>query len=148
MLKEMDFLPANIFGKLLGYKGVRLDCTTLEIHKRSTQSQLDLTECSVFAQLNEKWYGSQLTVILNKKSKSIRFLKKQGAKDFVQTLNEQIAISVTSYVSSMINAWDDAVVTQYPRQSRLEELRQICSLISKGYKNHPATWSKYLIAQR
>ncbi|MFT5719382.1 MAG: DNA helicase-4, partial [Oleiphilaceae bacterium] len=135
MLKEIDFLPANTLGRLLGYKGIKLDRTTLIVHMRSLQAALDLTQCSEFAQLNERWYGSQLTLTLNNASQSIRFLKKQNAKDFVYTLNKQIAISFAEYLSSLVVTWESAVVTQYPRQSYLREIQQICSTISKGYKS-------------
>jgi DNA helicase-4 len=144
MLKEMDFLPANTLGKLLGYKGIKLDRTTLVVHMRSVQAALDLSQCSEFAQLNERWYGSQLTLKLNNTSQSIRFLKTQDAKDFVHTLNRQIAITFAEYLSSLVTTWESAVVTQYPRQSYLSELQQICSTISKGYKSDPATWNQFL----
>jgi DNA helicase-4 len=144
MSKKIDFLPFNIIGKLLGRKGVKLDGTTLDIHKKNNQEHIDLSECRVFVQLNERWFGNQLTYTVNNKPESIGFLKKQGAKDFIRLLNEQIAVSVSSYILSMINVWESYVVTQYPRQSRLEELKQICSLISRGYKSNSTIWDKYL----
>ncbi len=137
-------LPFNIIGKLLGSMAIELDGTTLVIHKKNTQGHFDLSECRVFAQLHEKWFGSKITFTVNNKPQSISFLKKQGAKDFIRLLNNQIAISISSYILSMVNAWESYVVTQYPRQSRLEELSQICLLITRGYRRDANTWDKYL----
>ncbi|BDX02838.1 hypothetical protein MACH16_15860 [Marinomonas pontica] len=144
MLKEMDFLPVNILGRLLGYKGIRLDNTTLVIHMRKVHYALDLNQCNSFAQINEKWYGSQLTITLNDISQTISFLKKNDAKDFAHTLNKKIAIFFTEYLSSLVDIWESAVFTQYPRQSYLPQLQSICSTISNGFKSDPTTWNQFL----
>ncbi|WP_191603786.1 UvrD-helicase domain-containing protein [Marinomonas algicola] len=144
MPKEMDFLPANTLGRLLGYKGISFERATLVIHMRSTQAAFDLTQCCEFPQLNERWYGSQLTLTLNNASQSISFLKKQNAQNFVNALNKQIAISLSENFSILVAIWESAVISQYPRQSCLSELQQICSTLSKGFESDPVTWKQFL----
>lgn len=121
MFKNIVFLLFNIIGKLLGGKEVRLDGDKLVIHKKSTLQHIDLSECRVFAELNDNWFSSRLTLTLNDKPQSITFLKKKNSKDFIRLLNEEIAISVSSYILNMVNKWEDYVATQYPRQSRIDE---------------------------
>ena len=146
MSDNMDFLPFNIIGKLIGNKAIQLDGSKLVIHKKNTQEHVELSECHVFAQIHEKWFGSQITLIVNDKPLSISLLKKHSAKDFIRILNNEIASSVSSCILSMVNTWENYVITQYPRQSRLEELSKICLLISRGYKSNTVAWEEYLSA--
>ncbi|MCL1044930.1 UvrD-helicase domain-containing protein [Shewanella electrodiphila] len=144
MLTKKNQLQFSWIGKLLGYKSITLIDSSIELQNSKQETRIEMSDCIVFPILKHKWYGSELTLDIAGKKYSYRFLAKKNSEIFMDNLNTEVAQSVKGYISSMVFTWEENLIKHYPRQSKVDELYKICSLINRSYKQETLTWEKYL----
>ncbi|WP_411992084.1 UvrD-helicase domain-containing protein [Agarivorans sp. DSG3-1] len=145
MSQNLKVLKTNLIGRLLGSSGLTFDSSSLElVTERANTKVVSLSELSEFFSIKRYWFGAELSFDIDGDTHTYRFLKNAGIDDFVDTLNELIAVQVSRYLSKNTSRFEQWVIHEYPRQSRLEELTAIITNLKKGWVNQKRFWDKYI----
>lgn len=140
-------LQVNIIGRLLGQDHISIQNDLLITSKKdSTITTIPLHDCKEFAIYEKEIFGGILNLNTNKESIRFRFLKhnRQEAEEFLKILNTSIAKYIKEYLSKTFNEFNTYVIRDYPRDSRLKQLNELCQTLSESFRAQCDLWEKYL----
>lgn len=142
---ETYTIQSNLLGRLLGRDEFRLEgdyIVTLNGNRRVVSGSLSSSR--KFATFSQRFLGGELTLNLENGPLRLRFLRAAGAEEFLQVINETIAAHVERYVNNAFTAFQMRVVHEYPRDSQVEQLAQLCKTLSADYAAQAHLWGRYL----
>ncbi len=135
----------NLIGRLLGRDHVSLQSDSLTVSKNgSSVASESIRECKEFATIQHGIFGAALALNVGNKSINYRFLKKDGAEKFLRVLNQSIAEHINDYLSRVFNEFNTHVISEYPRDSRLAQISELCQTLSEHFRSQAELWDVYL----
>ena len=138
-------LQPNLIGRLLGKDEICVQKDSLATLKNGNlKTSVSVTECSEFATFESGIFGGVLTLKIEQKIVSYRFLKRNGVREFVDVLNRTIAEYVADYISRKFDEFHVNVIREYPRDSRLARISMMCRTLSEQYTAQADLWDAYL----
>lgn len=147
MFKNNANLQVNIIGRLLGQDHISIQNDLLITSKKdSTVTTIPLHDCKEFATYKKELFGGILNLNTNNESIRFRFLKhnRLEAEEFLKILNVSIAKYIKKNLSKTFNEFNTYVIREYPRDSRLEQLNEMCQTLSESFNAQRELWEKYL----
>lgn len=140
-----DKLKTNILGKLFGVDFVQLNNNSLEIIKNeSVISSFALSECKKFIGYKRTVFGGKLTIQIGSETHEVKFTKDLGAIAFTKSLNKIIARSIADYIQEASKTFTKEVFVEYPRDSRVARLTELCRTLHDGISEQKEKWTTYL----
>ena len=116
----------------------------LSFKKGAVAEVYSLKSCMTFATLRGGIFGQTLQLCVEDAIVRHKFLKNSLAAQFLESVNSQIALNIDRYVVSIAAEFDDLVIRNYPRDSRIERISLICNAIHDKYGKEKKLWDKYL----
>ena len=119
----VDQLNFNFLGKIFGKKGVRLTDQGLLIDTKKGPTELiSFAEVKRFAYIEEGFFGATLFVHNNQSLQEHKFLSKTNSTAFLESINKKIAHSLQPHLLNLIEDFNLRVLSNYPRDSKIEGL--------------------------
>jgi DNA helicase IV len=140
-------LQVNLLGKLLGKGLIYINDNLIYVtQKKKIIATYSISKCSRFAIFEKSFFGGAL--IFENESRTIRLnhIKNKDAVKFIDTLNKNIASRIKSWILNSHNILINNIYKQYPRDSRIDLLTNLCKSVSDEYKTQKLFWEKYLDA--
>lgn len=103
-----------------------------------------LKNCTTFASLHSGILGRTLQIDVENSLCQYKFLRNALAEDFLESINRQIALNIDRYVENIANEFDGLTLRNYPRDSKAEQISQICNAIHDKYEAQRKLWDRYL----
>jgi hypothetical protein len=138
-------LTPNVIGRLLGYQQIAHTPQALHVtHKKQGTHAFELAETKAFAQFERRWLGGKLTLHLDGKPITYRFLKNQNGEHFIAQLNASIAGFIQEYLSQVFAEFRALVTNQYPRDSWASKIQALLEELHQHYTLQAPLWDEYL----
>lgn len=138
-------LQTNFIGKFFGTDSINIENTSLlSFKKGNVVSSFSIIDSNSFSTYERGIFGGKLTLKDNGHVKIFKFLKRNGAMNFLESLNLIIANNITNYVNSSVDVFKKCVLEEYPRDSNIGLLTNICRTISEAYDKQEHLWNKYI----
>ena len=138
-------LTFNWVGRLFGWQCLMLKGGSLLLIKKGVVVEsYSLKSCMTFATLNGGIFGQTLKLLADDTIVCHKFLKNSLAVKFLELVNNQIAPNIDRYVLSIAAEFDDLVIRNYPRDSRIERISLMCKAIHDKYAAEKELWDTYL----
>jgi DNA helicase IV len=145
MSKSDISLNVNLLGKLLGKKSLSLqDDKLLVLKKGSVLASYSLSNCKVFTVHKSSFFGGSLTLNSKKNPIFFNFLDKSELEEFVNELNKVIRTQIEEYLLKSYSEFSALVIQEYPRDSWMNQISNLCSEIYNSYHSQPNLWQKHL----
>jgi DNA helicase-4 len=142
-------LQVNFIGRLLGIDSIGLENTKLiALKKGNIVSSISVADSTDFPVYKRGVLGGSLVFRDGYHVRNFRFLKSDGALDFLETLNRLIAENITETISSSFETFINCVFNEYPRDSKIDLLSNLCSSIAEKYDKQSLLWNKYIAQEQ
>jgi DNA helicase-4 len=142
---SVPILTFNWIGRLLGWKCITLEGNSLVVFKKEAAAEVhSLKSCINFATLSGGVLGKTLQLRVEDSLVRHKFLKSSLAAQFLESLNSHIVLNVNRYVVDTAAEFDDLVIHNYPRDSRIERISLMCKAIHDKYSAEKELWDTYL----
>ncbi|MBT7443002.1 MAG: UvrD-helicase domain-containing protein [Methylococcales bacterium] len=139
-------LQTNFIGKLFGIDAISIEDKSLVALKKGRDvSKFSIGNSMCFATYESMIFGGRLVLKDNNHKRSFKFLKSDGAIEFLESLNLIIADNITQYITSSFDIFTKCVFEEYPRDSKINLLTNLCLSISETYSNQESLWKKYIV---
>ena len=140
----VDQLNFNFLGKIFGKKGVRLTDQGLLIDtKKGPTKLISFAEVKRFAYIEEGFFGATLFVHNNQSLQEHKFLSKTNSTAFLESINKKIAQSLQPHLLNLIEDFNRRVLSNYPRDSKIESIKSLADELSIFYKNARVPWDYF-----
>lgn len=140
----VDQLNFNFLGKIFGKKGVRLTDQGLLIDTKKGPTELiSFAEVKRFAYIEEGFFGATLYVHNNQSLQEHKFLSKTDSTAFLKSINKKIAQSLQPHLLNLIEDFNLRVLSNYPRDSKIEPIKSLADELSIFYKDAKVTWDYF-----
>ena len=141
----VPILTFNWIGRLFGWKCVTLEGGSLLSVKKGAVAEIySLKSSLTFATLIGGIFGKTLQLRVDDSLVRHKFLNNSLAAQFLESVNSQIAQNIDRYVVNIAAEFDDLVIRNYPRDSRIERVSLICNAIHDKYIAEKELWDTYL----
>ena len=138
-------LHTNFIGRFFGTDTVCIENDRLLTAKKGVVvSSVLLEDNKIFATYENGMLGGRLILSDSSHEIHFKFLKSVGALEFLDILNGIIANNVSKYVTSSFNIFTKHVFEEYPRDSKLDLLANLCGCMSEAYGNQNQLWNRYI----
>lgn len=138
-------LRTNFIGKIFGIDSLDIEGDKLlSKRKGKVVSSISLENCKSFAIHKKGIFGGRLILDENGHEKIFNFLKSDGEVEFLDSLNRVIANSICKYIISTFNFFTKHVFDEFPRDSKLDLLANLCAKMSNAYKNQEHLWRNFI----
>jgi len=144
-MEERQQLDKNFIGRILGTDTICIENDSVQVVKKGVViSSISLKESKIFAAYEKGLFGGRLILEDSGRKIHLSFLKPDGSAAFLKNINKIIANNICKYVTSSFSTFTKFVFEEYPRDSRFDLLSNLCSHVSKAYKNQEQLWEKYI----
>jgi DNA helicase-4 len=138
-------ITPNVIGKLLGYQQIAHTSQALHVtHKKQGTHAFELAATKAFAQFERRWLGGKLTLHLDGKPITYRFLKNQNGEHFIAQLNASIAGFIQEYLAQVFAEFRALVTNEYPRDSWASKIQALLEELHQHYTLQVKLWDEYL----
>ena len=138
----VDQLNFNFLGNIFGKKGVRLTDQGLLIDtKKGLTELISFAEVKRFAYIEEGFFGATLFVHNNQSLQEHKFLSKTNSTAFLESINRKIAHSLQPHLLNLIEDFNLRVLSNYPRDSKMHQIRAIADELATFYKDVKVTYA-------
>lgn len=138
-------LQINLVGRLLGKDCISVENNLIIALKKGSRVAIDsLDDCKEFATITNSFLGGVLALNIGKKQIKYRFIRKRGSAEFLKVLNETIAENINEYLSIAFNEFNNNVIRDYPRDSRLVHISKLCQTLNENFNSQADLWAMYL----
>lgn len=139
--KQLKF---NFFGRFFGNRSIDLTEEGLSLDaKKGAKTLLCFSKTKRFVSIETGIFGSTLFIQGDKTFREYKFLKRTDALAFVDIINKKIAHELEPYVVELVEDFKVQVVTNYPRDSKVEQMRFIANELVAIYKKAGASWDYF-----
>jgi DNA helicase-4 len=138
-------ITPNVIGRLLGYQQIAHTPQALHVtHNKQGTHSFELAETKAFAVFERRWLGGKLTLHLDGKPITYRFLKNQNGEHFIAQLNASIAGFIQEYLAQVFAEFRALVTNQYPRDSWASKIQALLEELHQHYTLQAPLWDEYL----
>jgi len=138
-------LSFNLIGKILGTDTIVVQGDNLVSSKKDTILDNDsASDFRSFATFERRFLGGILTYKIGSKNKKHKFLRCTDSDSFVESLNNLIAKYITVTIELKVTEFNSLAFDEYPRDSWVSNLAQICMSLSRDYEAQSEQWERYL----
>lgn len=137
-------LKFNFFGRFFGNSTINLTEEGLSLESRKgSRALLSFSKTKRFAYVENGFFGSTLFLHNGQSFDEFKFLSKTDAVAFVDAINKKIAHELETYVAGLIECFNSQVVTNYPRDSRVDQIKSIVDELVPIYKKNGLLWDYF-----
>lgn len=138
-------IEVNILGKILGKPSVGVSSEAIWFERGGARTNsFPLNAMKAFASLDDSLLGKRLRFAFNGSDVSSGFLKRTGASDSLDLINESILNHILDYLRHVFAEFNVFVVREYPRDSWIHKIESLISELHIHYHRQPLQWKKYL----
>ena len=138
-------LSFNFIGKILGSDTIVVQGDKIVSLKKDTILENDsASDFRSFATFERKFLGGILTYKIGSKTKKHKFIRCADSDSFVESLNTLIAKHITTTIEQKVTEFYSLAFDEYPRDSWVSNLAQICMSLSRDYEAQSEQWERYL----
>ena len=138
IVKQLNF---NLLGKFFGKKSLLLTEQRLSLEaNRSAKELILFSESQKFIYSESGIFGATLYIFDGKDFEEHKFLSKTGAIAFVESANRKIADGIQPCLVDSINRFNSQVLINYPRGSKLEQIKSIANKLLPFYEDKKTPW--------
>ena len=139
--KQLKF---NFLGRVFGNNAITLTQEGLTLDsKKTSKALISFSETKRFVQVENGIFGSTLFLHSGQSLDEFKFLSKTDAVAFVDSINERIAHELEPYVLGLVKDFNLQVVTNYPRDSKVEQMSSIADELVAIYKKAGMFWDYF-----
>lgn len=137
-------LKFNFFGKFFGNSAIILTEEGLTLDSRKgSRALLNFSKTKRFAYVENGIFGSTLFLYSGQSFNEFKFLSKADAVAFVDCINEKIAHELEPYVVGLVKDFNLQVETNYPRDSKTDQIKSIVDELVPIYKKNGLLWDYF-----
>lgn len=137
-------LKFNIFGRFFGNSTITLTEEGLTLDSRKgSRALLNFSETKRFAYVENGVFGSTLFLRSGQFFDEFKFLSKVDAVAFVDSINKKIAHELEPYVVELVENFNLQVVANYPRDSKIDQIKSIVDELVPIYKKNGLLWDYF-----
>lgn len=135
----------NLLGCFLGKDSISLQNDHLIVLKKGAAvASYSIIGCKGFAAHKMGFAGGVLSIHFSSETIIFKFLRKAELEAFVTKLNDAICAQLNEYIAKLYGKYTALVIREYPRDSWIAEISDLCSKLHKYYSAQQALWNKYL----
>ena len=137
-------LKFNIFGRFFGNSTITLTEKGLSLDSRKgSRTLLSFSKTKRFAYIENGVFGSTLFLCSGQSFDEFKFLSKVDAVAFVDSINKKIAHELEPYVVELVENFKLQVVANYPRDSKVDQIKFIVDELAPIYKKNGLLWDYF-----
>ncbi|MDV5082457.1 UvrD-helicase domain-containing protein [Vibrio parahaemolyticus] len=140
-------LKSNFIGKLLGVESFSIENNTIYRNRKNGSSEYPLRNSQSFASLDNSFFGSKINLKFGGRSIKIKYLTKNGSEEFLDQINNIISQQIIDYIEPMFSEFSHNVIKHYPRDSRIEQIADLCKSLNDRFQAQPDEWKRYLTSE-
>lgn len=143
-INSLNHLDFNFIGKIFGKKTITLKDQILILNTEKGSTELvSLSQVKRFAYIEKGIFGATLFIHNNQALEEYKFLSQTNSTAFLESINKQIAHSLQPYVISLVKEFNTRVLSNYPRDSKLDSIKLVADELAIFYKNDKMLWNYF-----
>jgi len=140
----VDLTNFNVIGKILGKNSLLITNKGLTLNtKKGTTELVSLSNVRRFSYIEKGFFGATLFIHNGQSFEEYKFLSKTNSIAFLQSINRKIAHSLQSYLTDLIESFNIQVLTNYPRDSKLDQIKLVANELATFYEDDKVPWDYF-----
>lgn len=138
-------IHTNFIGKLLGVDRFEFDNLKITAFKKERIiSSISIENSTRLLVLESGIFGEKIVVDIDGKLFQFKYLRSDGAMEFVSSLNQIIAKNIENLIAALVENFRKSVIEEYPRDSKKGLYENILRHVSLLYTSQEKLWRRYV----
>ncbi|GAF62852.1 DNA helicase IV [Psychrobacter sp. JCM 18903] len=143
-ITTVEQLNFNFIGKVFGKKAILLTELGLSLDtKKGAKELASFSQIKRFPYIEEGFFGATLFIHNSQSFEEYKFLSKTNFIAFLESINRKIAHSLQPYLISLIEEFNIQVLSNYPRDSKLDQIKLVANELATYYEDDNVPWDYF-----
>lgn len=140
----VEIINFNVIGKILGKNSLLLTDKGLSLDaKKGSTEFASFSQAKRFSYIEKGFFGATLFIHNGQSFEEHKFLSKTNSIVFLESINRKIAHSLQPYLINLIEGFNILVVSNYPRDSKLDQIKLIANELATFYQDDKVPWDYF-----